>query len=167
MAVFPDRIVLKNSTDSQAAIESAIGSGGTDEIVPGELVVGREAGGAKLYTLDSAGVVAVVGGGAEALGDLTDVDLSTTPPINGNALLYNGAEWVPGTASTVGSLDDLSDVDTSTVAPTDGQVLAWDNTAGQWEPADVAGGGSSAYWGGGDFNTGTSDLDAIDGGLFT
>lgn len=71
-----------------------------------------------------------------------------------------------GADISTSSIDDLSDVDTSTVAPTDGQVLAWDNTAGQWEPTDVVGGGG-AYWGGGDFNTGTSDLDAIDGGLFT
>jgi len=40
------------------------------------------------------------------------------------------------------SIDDLSDVDTTTVAPTDGQALVWDNTAQQWEPGTISGGGS-------------------------
>jgi hypothetical protein len=44
------------------------------------------------------------------------------------------------------SIDALSDVDTTSVAPTDGQVLTWDNSASQWEPATVSGGG------GGDVN---------------
>ena len=30
-----------------------------------------------------------------ALDDLTDVDLTTTPPSTGQALVYNGSEWVP------------------------------------------------------------------------
>ena len=62
MAVFPDRIVLKNSTDSQASIESAIGSGGSDEIQQGELVIGRETGSAQLYTIDAAGTVVTISG---------------------------------------------------------------------------------------------------------
>lgn len=63
VAVFPDRIVLKNSTDSEAAIVAAIGSGGADAIQQGELVVGRSSGSAKLYTIDSTGAVVSVGGG--------------------------------------------------------------------------------------------------------
>lgn len=101
MAVFPDKIVLKNSTDSQAAIETAIGSGGSDEIVYGELVIGRESGAAKLYTVDSDGNIAVVGGGAESIDDLSDVDTSTTPPTDGQALVWDNANsvWEPGTIS--------------------------------------------------------------------
>lgn len=38
---------------------------------------------------------------------------------------------------------------------------------GVFVAAGSGGGGGGAYWGGGDFNTGISDLDAIDGGLFT
>ena len=53
MAVFPDRIVLKNSTDAQATIEAAIGPGGSDEINQGELVVGLENGNARFYTKDA------------------------------------------------------------------------------------------------------------------
>ena len=38
------------------------------------------------------------------------------------------------------SIDELSDVDTTTSAPTDGQVLTWNNTDGEWQPADSTGG---------------------------
>ena len=55
----------------------------------------------------------------------------------------NGTIYVLDEGSAVQSIDDLSDVDTTTVAPTDGQVLAWDNAAGKWEPATIAGGGAS------------------------
>ena len=101
MAVYPDRIILKNSTDAQATIEAAIASGGADEIVYGELVIGRETGSAQLYTVDAAGNIVTIsgsGGGATALGDLTDVDLATTTPQNGDALVYDSinSEWVPG-----------------------------------------------------------------------
>lgn len=88
MAVFPDRIVLKNSTDARAAIETAIQAGGTDEIQQGELVIGRESGAAKLYTLDSDGSIAVVGGGSEELNDLTDVQTRTAS----TAAFYTGFE---------------------------------------------------------------------------
>lgn len=41
------------------------------------------------------------GGGATTLGGLTDVDLSTTPPTNGQTIVYNGSTglWVPGNAA--------------------------------------------------------------------
>ena len=61
MAVFPERIVLKNSTDSAGAISSAIGRTGSDPIVSGELVVAQGNGQASLYTLDANGTVVSVG----------------------------------------------------------------------------------------------------------
>ena len=88
MAVFPDRIVLKNSTDTQAAIEAAIGSGGADEINQGELVVGLENGSAKFYTKDINNNIVTLGSattGVAVLGDLADVDLST-PASNGQVI---------------------------------------------------------------------------------
>ena len=61
MAVFPDRIVLKNSTDAQATIEAAIETGGTDEITQGELVIGLESGLARFYTKDADGNIVTLG----------------------------------------------------------------------------------------------------------
>ena len=172
MAVFPDRIVLKNSTDTQAAIESAIGVGGTDQITQGEVVVGLESNAATFYTIDGSGNVVTIGSAAGAiakLGDLIDVDL-TIPATDGQVISYNSTSgnWEPvnqsGGSTTLGG---LTDVDLSTPA-TDGQVIAYNSTSGNWEPADGGvGGGGLAYWGGGDFTTGTSDGQPADGGLFT
>lgn len=79
MAVFPDRIVLKNSTDGQAAISQAIGYEGTDEIQPGELVIGQEAGYVDIYSLDSKGNVVKVGSNeTTALNGLIDVTVGQT-----------------------------------------------------------------------------------------
>jgi hypothetical protein len=55
VAVFPDRIVLKNSTDSEAAILAAIGSGGSDEIVQGEIVLRLSPGNLEMYSVDGSG----------------------------------------------------------------------------------------------------------------
>ena len=136
MAVFPDKIVLKNTADPQNVIESLIGSGGTDEIVPGEIVVGRESGKVKLYSLDSAGAVQVIGGDQLSIDDLTDVDTITTPPSNGDGLIWDGTNWVPGTP--VSSIDDLTDVDTTTNPPALGNTLVWDNS--NWVPGQGGGG---------------------------
>jgi len=67
MAVFPDKIGLKNSTDDSSAILGAISPGGSEPIVPGELVISRSNGSASLYTLDANNSVVKVGTeGAEA-----------------------------------------------------------------------------------------------------
>ena len=62
MAVFPDRIVLKNSTDPEAAIIAAIETGGTDAITQGELVLGLENGAAALFTKDALGAIVTISG---------------------------------------------------------------------------------------------------------
>ena len=80
MAVFPDRIVLKNSTDDQATIEAAIGSGGTDEITQGELVLGIDTTEVQIYTRAGDGSIVAISGG----GGLTDIILDTTPQLGGN-----------------------------------------------------------------------------------
>ena len=114
MAVFPDRIVLKNSTDSQATIEAAIGSGGTDEITQGEIVIGLETNAARFYTIDGTGNVVTLGSAGTSLGDLVDVDLSTTPPTNGQVIVYNDitGNWEPEDQSsgsvTLEGLDDTN-----------------------------------------------------------
>jgi len=99
VAVFPDRIVLKNSTDSQAAIEAAIGTGGTDEITQGEIVLGILNTDVKFYTKAGDGSIVSLGGtgtGPQNLGDLTDVDLST-PAADGQVIAYNStsSNWEP------------------------------------------------------------------------
>jgi hypothetical protein len=75
-----------------------------------------------------------------AIDDLTDVDTSTVPPTDGQALVYDDTSgiWKPG-GSAVVAIGDLIDVDTSTVPPTDGQALVYDNTSGIWKPGDGAG----------------------------
>lgn len=77
-----------------------------------------------------------------SLGVLDDVDLGTTSPATGNALVYRSdiAMWVPGVVNDVdlatSSVGDMSDVDLTSVA--DGQALLWNSTAGQFEPGDAA-----------------------------
>ena len=91
MAVFPDRIVLKNSADSEAAIVAAIETGGTDEITQGEIVLGILNSDVKFYTKAGDGSIVSLGGtgtGPQDLGDLQDVDLST-PATDGQVIAYN------------------------------------------------------------------------------
>ncbi len=90
MAVFPDRIVLKNSTDTDSAIRAAIGSGGTDEISLGEVVVGLAAGSVTFYAKDSAGNIQTIGQSDSALVIVS----SSTPTVDnlGNAL-SDGNLW--------------------------------------------------------------------------
>ncbi len=80
-----------------------------------------------------------------ALDDLTDVDLATTAPTDGQALVYDAinSNWIPGAGGGGASiLDELGDCDTTTAAPTDGQVLTWSNAVSNWVPKTVAAGGS-------------------------
>lgn len=81
MAVFPDRIVLKNSTDAQATIEAAIASGGSDPITQGEIVIGLTPSDAKFYTLDGSGNVVSLGGTTPGITALVE-DL--TPQLGGD-----------------------------------------------------------------------------------
>jgi len=49
------------------------------------------------------------GGGATSLDQLTDVDTGTVPPVGGQALVFNGTLWVPGTvAGGGGGLDQAT-----------------------------------------------------------
>ncbi len=95
MAVFPDRIVLKNSTDAEASIIAAIETGGTDAITQGEIVLGLSDGAAALFTKDALGAIVTISGSGDGSS------------------------------------------------------------------------GGLAFWGGGDFTTGTSDGEPADGGEFT
>ncbi len=65
----------------------------------------------------------------------SDVDISTTVPTSGQALVWDGTNWVPGDVTAVESINDLNDVDTSTTTPTSGQALVWNGD--DWIPGDV------------------------------
>jgi len=70
------------------------------------------------------------------LDEIHDVDLITTPPVNGNILGYNGSLWVPITPSssiTVGTTPITSGVDGRVLFQSGGVVqqdsgFTWDNT---------------------------------------
>ena len=130
MAVYPDRIVLKNSTDSQAAIETAIETGGTDAIVQGELVLGLESGSAQLYTNDAAGAIVTISGGGGG-GAVTSIIAGSNVTISPT----NGLGDVTINSEGGGGRGDGGDFDTGTV-----------------DAGFVFG-----VYGGGDFSTGTDD----------
>src|SRR6056300_531758 len=76
-----------------------------------------------------------------SLDSLTDVDLTTTAPTDGQVLKYNGTKWIPGTGEenlSNNSIGELSDVDITTIAPTNDQVLVWDAAGNKFVPGDAA-----------------------------
>lgn len=70
------------------------------------------------------------GGGATSLDQLTDVDTSTTPPVAGHALVFNGTLWVPE-ALSVGVPPPETDVygNTSYGQPSQPYATGANNTA--------------------------------------
>jgi len=109
MAVFPDRIVLKNSTDDQATIEAAIGTGGADEITQGEIVLGVEPAGVKFYTKAGDGSIVTLGG-AGSIGEGLEAVVDDTSPQLGGDLDVNGYYVI----SLSGSVE---------LAPADGELV--------------------------------------------
>lgn len=109
MAVFPDKIVLKNSTDDEATIRAAIGSGGSDAISQGEIVVGIQPSSIKLYSVDGSGNVLTFGTDDTRVQAIVSSTEPTTMPPAGNPLIegdlwfnpdfdtfhvYSGGVWV-------------------------------------------------------------------------
>ena len=76
-----------------------------------------------------------------SINDLTDVDTNTTPPTNGQTIVWNTstAKFEPGTAAA--NIGDLNDVDTTGV--TNDQVLVYNSSTNIFEPGTVSGGGGS------------------------
>lgn len=58
------------------------------------------------------------GGGATSLDALSDVDTSTNPPAAGDALVYNGTDWIPGTSSSGGTSTGVLLLENSGSVPT-------------------------------------------------
>ena len=117
MAVFPDRIVLKNSTDSEAAILAAIGSGGSDEITQGEIVLRLSPGNLEMYSVDGSGDIvkfnptsasgrAIVSDTAPTVGlsglPLADGDLWFKPSDDSYHVYYTSA-WVQVSSGAAGT----------------------------------------------------------------
>jgi hypothetical protein len=91
----------------------------------------------QLYWKDDAGNEWAAGGGAVALDDLSDVNITSLT--NGQFLMYDGTEWVNDAVTGVDALDEIGDVNAS--SPSDGQVLTWDATPGEWVAATPSAGG--------------------------
>jgi len=92
------------------------------------------------------------------------IDTGSGNPIakaTGDALVWDGSNWVPANVAQFLSISDLTDVNTVTVPPTDGQVLAWDQTQGYWKPANGGTGG-----GGSDLQGTTESGNTTDQGIF-
>jgi hypothetical protein len=71
---------------------------------------------------------------AASIDDLSDVDTTTAAPTTGQALVWDGSQWEPGTVSGGGGgatdLDGLSDVSAPT--PTQGDVIVYNNAISTW-----------------------------------
>ena len=67
---------------------------------------------------------------------LSDVDTTTVTPTPGQALVWDGSQWEPGTvASGSTAMDDLTDV--SAPSPNSNDVLKWTGTpTNAWQPVD-------------------------------
>lgn len=102
MAVFPDRIVLKNSTDDEAIIIAEIETGGVSAITQGEIVLGLSSGSAALFTKDSVGnIVTITGGGggdSECCGRGDGGDFNTGTVSTSYVFgVYGGGDFTAGT----------------------------------------------------------------------
>lgn len=141
MAVYPDRIVLKNSTDGEAAIVAAIQPGGADEIQPGEIVLGLEPSTAKFYTRAGDGSIVSLGGtgtgSVTSLSGLSDVNVISPLPSDGDVLAYDASTslWIAQDPFAAVDLGDLNNVDL-TVPATDGQYLRYDSAVSAWKAFD-------------------------------
>ena len=162
---------------SSATDGTVTNSAGLDATIP--LVTAADAGllspgdktkldgiqaGAEVNAVDSVfgrtGAVVATDGDYD-LGELGDVDLTTTPPSSGQVLSYDGANWVPQTTASAPvdsvfgrtgavvategdyDLDQLGDVDLTSSAPTSGQFLKYDGA--NWVPGSVVSSVDLAY----------------------
>ena len=67
-------------------------------------------------------------------------DVVTTAPGSGDALVWNGSNWAPGSVSTTSTLADLTDTSIDTLGQTatpltDGDYLFYNSTTSKWQNA--------------------------------
>jgi len=79
-----------------------------------------------IFTLQSTAV--------QTINDLSDVDVTTVPPINGDFLIFDGTNWKTTSIVIPTSIGNLNDVDTISSIPLNGQVLTYNGTL--WTPQD-------------------------------
>ncbi len=72
----------------------------------------------------------------DSFSSFNDVDITTTPPTDGQFLRYSSiqSKWIPGDIS-LSSLGELNDVDLVTEAPVTGQTIIWNGT--KFTPGDI------------------------------
>ena len=69
-----------------------------------------------------------------SIGDLRNVDITTTTPTIGQSLIWDGGSFVPG-RNTLLTVSDHSDVDTTTIRPVNGDALLWNGA--NWVPGST------------------------------
>jgi len=121
------QVLVWNATNNE--FEPGAAATSTDDLTEGTTNL--------FYTDARADVRATLRITAASIGNLADVDITTTAPTAGQVLVWNATnnEFEPG-APAATSIGGLSDVDITTTAPTAGQVLKWNATNNEFEPAD-------------------------------
>ena len=71
------------------------------------------------------------------LSHITDVDTLSSPPTNGQALVWDNTAgmWKPGDVTNTNVISDLGDVNTS--GATNNQALVWSSATSEWVPGNT------------------------------
>lgn len=161
MSVFPDRIVLKNTTDSVASASTEIAPAGTDPIDAGEIVIQRGSGEVRILGRTSSNTISQLNGGLKnenkgsvTITDngfgatsftLTDASITnskfannsiTSAKISGTIAIANG-----GTGQTMAELARNALLPSQT--GNNNEVLGTDGTNVLWEPYPLSPGTGS------------------------
>ena len=72
-----------------------------------------------------------------SLNHITDVDTLSSPPTNGQALVWDNTAgmWKPGDVTNTNVISDLGDVNTS--GATNNQALVWSSATSEWVPGNT------------------------------
>jgi len=145
MAVFPDRIVLKNSEETRAEIEAQIGTTGDSAITQGEIVIGVNDNDVRLYTKSANGDIVSLGSTSTNIviisNDEPTVNNDGQPlsngdlwfnPATGVLYVYDNGIWTAMIAGAPleATLAGLSDV--QIVSPQDQDILFYSAIENKW-----------------------------------
>ena len=142
MAVYPERIILKETTDSEVATLAEIGVNGPGEISAGELVIRRDNGYFELYGRTADNQVVNLLTGFLSSSDIADLgNVSITEPVStGSILEWNGSAWVNAPSQSYDlSANNLTDIgNVNIVGSTNGEALVYNPTQSRWENQRVS-----------------------------